>query len=80
MLASLCSPERGLSCRFSGMGCPVRRTQMFVSETEGRQSSCSHHRGKGHGREQGLDAVTCLAVSLHEAPSHMVILERLGIV
>lgn len=74
MLASLCSPERELSCRFSGMGCPGRRTQMFVSETKGRQSGCSHRRAKGHRREQGL------AVSPHEAPSHTVILERIGIV
>lgn len=27
MLASRCSPERELSCRFSGMGCPARKTQ-----------------------------------------------------
>lgn len=41
-----------------------------ISETEGRQSGCRQRRAKGHRREQGLDAVTWLAVSLHEAPSH----------
>ena len=36
MLASLCSPERELSCRFSGMGCPVRKKLTLARPREGR--------------------------------------------
>lgn len=66
-----------MQVQWDGVSCEENTN---VCEIEGRESGCSHRRAKGHGREQGLDAVTRLAVSLHEAPSHTIILERTGIV
>lgn len=49
MLPSLCSPERELSCRFSGMGCPVRRTQTSVRPRAGRAAAASGSKGELEG-------------------------------
>lgn len=51
MLASLCSPERELSCRLSGMGCPVWRTQALARPREGRvDAATEEERDKGQSR------------------------------
>lgn len=64
MLVSLCSPERELSCRFSGMGCPVGKTQVLARLRKGRVAA-AYWREKGQGGEQGLQVGNWPAVSLH---------------
>lgn len=69
MLASLCSPERELSCRFSGMGCPVWETRALARRREGRVAAAIREkRGKGGSggwmqRTDGLRACTGIPVT-----------------
>lgn len=51
MPANLCSPERELSCRFSGMGCPVWKTRALARQREGRVAATTgEKRAKGGSR------------------------------